>query len=120
VKQALVPFLFAALAATLAYGVTKSRSRFDSSLPVLGTKFHSLPRGAGKELVESSCFPCHSADILVQQRLTEKQWTAAVDKMIRWGAVVKESDKPAIVAYLSKHFGPDNRFTPIKTRPAGY
>jgi cytochrome c5 len=120
VKRAFAPLLFAALAATLAYGATKARPRFDSGLPVLGTKFHALPKGAGKELVESSCFPCHSADILVQQRLTEKQWTAAVDKMIRWGAVVKDADKPAIVAYLSKHFGPANRFTPIKTRPAGY
>lgn len=119
-KRMVVSLLFTALAATLAYGATKPRPRFDSSLPVLGTKFHALPPGAGKERVESSCFPCHSADMLVQQRLTEKQWTAAVDKMIRWGAVVKDSDKPALVAYLFKHFGPDNRFTPIRTRPAGY
>lgn len=58
--------------------------------------------------------------MLVQQRLNEKQWTAAVDKMIRWGAVVKESDKPAMVAYLVKHFGADNKFAPIRTRPLGY
>ena len=64
---------------------------YDPNLPVLGTKFHSLPAGNGRQLVEASCFPCHSADILVQQRLTEKQWTATVDKMIRWGAVVKDS-----------------------------
>jgi hypothetical protein len=87
---------------------------------VLGTKFHALPAASGKQLAEASCFPCHSADMLVQQRLTEKQWTAEVDKMIRWGAIMKDSDKPAMIAYLSKCFGPSNKFTPLKTRPVGY
>ena len=87
-------------------------------LPQLGTQFHQLPPGKGKAQVESSCFPCHSADILVQQRLTEKQWTATVEKMMRWGAKASNKEKAAIVAYLSKNFGPANtKFTPIRTRP---
>lgn len=109
-----------ALVAAFASAATKKRVSYDHSLPVLGTKFHSLPSGIGRQLVEASCFPCHSADLLVQQRLTEKQWTAEVDKMIRWGAVMKESDKPAVVAYLSRNFGLANKFTPVRTRPAGY
>jgi cytochrome c1 len=98
----------------------RKRAHYDPNLPVLGTKFHALPAGKGKQLVEASCFPCHSADMLVQQRLTEKQWTAEVDKMIRWGAVVKDSDKPGMIAYLSKRFEPSNKFTPLRTRPVGY
>ena len=94
--------------------------KFDPSLPILGTKFHSLPAGNGRAIVEASCLPCHAPDILVQQRLTEKQWTAEVDKMIRWGAVMKDSDKPAAIAYLSKNFGVTNTFTPLKTRPVDY
>jgi hypothetical protein len=87
-------------------------------LPQLGTQYHQLPAGKAKAQVEASCYPCHSADILVQQRLTEKQWTATVEKMIRWGA--KADDKQAIIRYLSQHFGPDNKkFVPIKTRPVG-
>jgi len=117
VKRAAV--LVLALAA-FASAATKKGVSYDARLPVLGTKFHSLPSGTGKQLVEASCFPCHSADMLVQQRLTEKQWTAEVDKMIRWGAVIKESDKPAVVAYLVRNFGPANKFTPVRTRPAGY
>ena len=110
-----------ALVVVVAHGSTsKKQASYDSNLPVLGTKFHSLPAGKGKQFVEASCFPCHSADMLVQQRLTEKQWTAEVDKMIRWGAVVKDSDKPAMIAYLSKSFGSSNKFTPVKTRPVGY
>jgi hypothetical protein len=93
---------------------------YDPTLPILGTRFHSLPAGNGRRLVEASCLPCHSSDILVQQRLTEKQWTATVDKMIRWGAVMKDSDKPAAIAYLSKNFGVTNTFTPARTRPVGY
>ncbi|HKS23122.1 MAG TPA: cytochrome c [Thermoanaerobaculia bacterium] len=91
-----------------------------TTLPPLGTKFHALPDGKGKQLVEASCLPCHSPDILVQQRLTEKQWTANVEKMMRWGAAVRDDDKGAIIAYLAGHFGPENKFTPIATRPVGH
>ena len=115
-----VAILVLTLVAAFASAGTKRSVSFDPRLPVLGTKFHSLPGGTGRQLVEASCFACHSADMLVQQRLTEKQWTAEVDKMIRWGAVVKESDKPAVVAYLARNFGPANKFTPVRTRPAGY
>jgi len=96
-------------------GVPKAHPK---PLPVLGTTFHSLPAGTGRSEVEAACYRCHSADILVQQRLNEKQWTAEVEKMMRWGAVVKESDKPVMVAYLLKHFGPGNKgFQPIRTQP---
>ncbi len=106
--------------AAVSFAATKRTASFDPKLPSPGTKFHSLPAGSGKDLVEASCFPCHSADMLVQQRLTEKQWTAEVEKMIRWGAVMKETGKPAMVAYLAKNFGLTNKFTPVKTRPVGY
>ena len=86
-----------------------------AALPVPGTKFHSLPEGKGKARVEEACLPCHSADLLVQQRLTPKQWTATVEKMMRWGAEVKESEKQVLIDYLSKNFGVDNRFVPAKT-----
>lgn len=86
-------------------------------LPMPGTQFKQLPQGKGRAEVESACYTCHSADILVQQRLTEKQWTATVEKMIRWGATVPESDKSVVIAYLAKQFGPANRFVPVKTAP---
>ena len=109
-----------ALALLAVAAAPKKRAAYDPNLPILGTKFHSLPAGTGRQLVEASCLPCHSPDILVQQRLTEKQWTATVDKMVRWGAVLKDTDKPAVIAYLSKNFGVTNTFTPAKTRPVGY
>jgi hypothetical protein len=86
-----------------------------AALPAPGTQFKQLPPGNGRTEVEAACYACHSADILVQQRLTEKQWTATVEKMVRWGAAVPESDKSVVIAYLAKQFGPGNRFVPMKT-----
>ena len=88
-----------------------------AELPRIGTKFKPLPKGDGVKTVEAACLPCHSSDMLAQQRLTEKQWTAEVDKMIRWGAVVADADKAKLVLYLSKNLGPDNKFTPTRVRP---
>ncbi len=106
-----------ALVAIAAFSLAAKQS---GPLPAVGTKFHPLPAGNARPLVEASCFPCHSADIIAQQRLTEKQWTANIDKMIRWGAEMKESDKAEIIAYLAKHFGPQNKsFSPIATKPIG-
>ena len=86
-----------------------------ATLPTAGTQFKQLPQGKGRAEVESACYACHSADILVQQRLNEKQWTASVEKMIRWGAVVPDADKSVVIAYLAKHFAPGTKFVPTKT-----
>jgi hypothetical protein len=88
-----------------------------ASLPMPGTKLKELPPGNAKAAVEAACYQCHSADLLVQQRLTPKQWTAAVEKMIRWGAVVPPEKKTPIIDYLALHFGPRNRFVPTRTAP---
>lgn len=84
-------------------------------LPMPGTQFKELPDGPGKAEVEAACYACHSADLLVQQRLTEKQWIASVEKMVRWGS--SDANKDLMVKYLSRHFGPSNRFVPTKTAP---
>ena len=88
-----------------------------ATLPAPGTKFKELPAGKAKADVEAACYACHAADLLVQQRLTPKQWTATVEKMMRWGAVVPAEKKTPIIDYLSKNFGPANRFTPTKVAP---
>ncbi|HSS44405.1 MAG TPA: cytochrome c [Thermoanaerobaculia bacterium] len=93
---------------------------FDKQLPVLGTRLAQLPPGEVKALADQACLSCHSADILWQQRLTDKQWSAEVNKMIGWGAQVPAEQKDALVAYLLQNFGPDNeKFQPVVTRPVG-
>ena len=93
---------------------------FDPALPRLGVKLASLPAGSSKAIAEAACLECHSTDLLRQQHLTDKQWTATVEKMIRWGAEVPDRDKAALILYLTKNFGPDNKsFHPVRTRPVG-
>ena len=88
-----------------------------AALPQPGTKFKELPPGPAKADVEAACYACHAADLLVQQRLTQKQWTATVEKMMRWGAEVPEPKKTPIIDYLAKHFGAENKFVPTKVKP---
>ncbi len=95
-------------------------ANFDARLPVLGTHLSEFPPGAAKPVADQGCLACHAADLVWQQRLTEKQWTASVNKMIGWGADVSEARKAELVAYLVANFGPDNtKFQPVVTRPVG-
>ena len=99
---------------------SKAAPAFDVLLPVLGTRLAELPPGPGKATADAACLKCHSADILRQQRLNEKQWGASVTKMAGWGADVPEPQRDELITYLVKNFGPDNdRFKPVVTRPAG-
>jgi cytochrome c5 len=55
----------------------------------------------GKVIFEKHCTICHEADIVEGQRLSRTGWTREVEKMVRWGAAVDESEKPTLVDYLS-------------------
>ena len=100
--------------------VSAGRVDFDAKLPVLGTRLSEFPAGEGKAIADAACLNCHSTDLVRQQRLNERQWTASVTKMVGWGAEVPESRRAALVAYLVKNFGPDNTgFEAVVTRPVG-
>lgn len=91
----------------------------DEPLPVVGTQLGEFPEGPMKAVADQACLRCHSADMIRQQRLTEKQWTAELTKMAGWGAAVPEEQKAALIAYFVEHFGPGNdRFQPVVARPA--
>ena len=101
-------------------GRPAAAANFDTKLPVLGTHLPEFPPGPGKPLADQACLACHAADLIRQQRLTEKQWTASVNKMIGWGAEVPEARKAELIAYLVANFGPENtKFQPVVTRPVG-
>jgi hypothetical protein len=119
VRNLLLPTtLAAALAGTLLTGQPAPQP-VDQELPELGTRLAALPDGPLKGVADAACLSCHSADLIRQQRMNEKQWKANVDKMIGWGAPVPEDQKDALAAYLTANFGPDNdRFEPTVTRPS--
>lgn len=96
----------------------EASGRPSGELPELGAATPALPDDAGRELAERACLPCHSSDVLRQQRMNERQWTASLAKMKGWGAELPESEAGRLIAYLTEQFGPGNdRFRPIATRP---
>lgn len=93
---------------------------FDVKLPVLGTRLAEFPAGPGKAVADLACLQCHSASMVLQQQLNEKQWAKELDKMIGWGAAVPPERRDELAAYLNANFGPGNdRFEPTVTRPVG-
>jgi hypothetical protein len=119
-RHALSALLLAVAVGAAAASKKPATPDFDESLPPLGMQLSELPEGAGKAIAAEACLKCHSADVLRQQRLDEKKWTASVNKMIGWGAEVPEAGKDELIRYLVKSFGPDNdRWKPLTTRPVG-
>jgi len=57
----------------------------------------------------TACVVCHDADVIRQQRLTRAQWDLEVNKMIGWGAKVKDEDRGRLLDYLFSNFGPRRR-----------
>lgn len=51
------------------------------------------------------CGGCHGLRIIATQRLSRTGWERELDKMVRWGAEIKERE--ALLAYLMAHFGDD-------------
>ena len=65
-----------------------------------------LPPGEGKELVVAQCSSCHELKGTVQLRQSKQQWEATVLDMAARGAPLSIEEADAIIAYLSKVFGP--------------
>lgn len=90
----------------------------EGNLPAVGARTPPLPEGVGRSIAEQSCFGCHSGEVLRQQRLTERQWTASITKMKGWGAELSDEESARLLTYLSEHFGPGNAgYRPVLTRP---
>ncbi len=80
------------------------------------------PRAEG--LILARCSVCHSADLIVQQRLPRARWEATVEKMRHWGAEISHDEADLLVRYLSAryHQGAPDQVPPLnheigKTEP---
>ena len=67
---------------------------------------HIVATAGTEALYKRACLTCHEDDLIEQQRLTRVGWTREVDKMIRWGAVVPDTEKDALVDYLAARYPP--------------
>src|SRR2546429_2485316 len=65
-----------------------------------------LPEGEGKKILQNSCTACHGLDDVVNSHMDKTGWSNLVDSMISNGASVDDKDKPVLIDYLVKNFGP--------------
>ncbi len=78
-------------------------SLFDPGDPHWG-----LPDDENRVLVESYCAACHSLQLVMQHRLDEAGWDAALTRMVaaRGMPALRDDVRQRLIAYLSRHFGP--------------
>lgn len=65
-----------------------------------------LPPGPMQAKIKAACTQCHNTTRITEQHLTRQQWSGELEKMEGLGAVVPDADRGAILAYLTKNFGP--------------
>ena len=95
--QAVAP---AAAALLLAFAGAGTAGAVDSSQKL-------LPADSSRDLVLEHCQACHSVGLIVQQRISEKAWTAELVKMEKWGSTLPADSNAAVASYLAKYFNPD-------------
>jgi mono/diheme cytochrome c family protein len=69
---------------------------------------------ARRSFVEN-CLMCHGEEMTTRQRLTAKQWTAEVEKMVGWGSPLPIDRKQPLVDYLAEVY-PNTRSAPPPER----
>lgn len=52
------------------------------------------------------CGGCHGIDTLSHNPQDASGWSRTVDTMVQMGANVPTADRAAVIAYLTRHFGP--------------
>ena len=65
-----------------------------------------LPDGAGRDLLMSKCFQCHSESMWKDQRLERRGWEATLYRMVGRGALWTEDEINAMAGYLATALGP--------------
>ena len=67
---------------------------------------HIVATAGTEAIYKRACYTCHEDDLIQSQRLTRSGWTREVDKMIRWGAVVTDAERDALIEYLTARYPP--------------
>jgi hypothetical protein len=56
--------------------------------------------------VKAACTQCHNATRITEQHMSRQQWSDQLEKMEGLGAVISDTDRNAILSYLTKNYGP--------------
>ncbi len=74
--------------------------------PAEDAELAALPDDPAKSIVTTRCLLCHGAGLITQQHKDAAAWGRTVTQMRTWGAPLQDEDQAALVAYLTRHFGP--------------
>jgi hypothetical protein len=55
--------------------------------------------------IKAACTQCHNTSRIADQHLTRQQWSDELEKMEGLGAVIPDSDRNALLNYLTANFG---------------
>jgi hypothetical protein len=69
--------------------------------------------------VKAACTSCHNTGRITEQHLTRRQWVDQLSKMEGLGAVISDSDRKAMLDYLTKNFGPDKNAAKTGPKKSG-
>jgi hypothetical protein len=64
-----------------------------------------LPPGPMRAKIKAACTQCHNTSRITEQHLTRQQWSGELEKMEGLGAVIPDSDRTALLNYLTANFG---------------
>jgi mono/diheme cytochrome c family protein len=103
-------FLSALFVASLTLGAASPRQRPDDD--------DDEAKEIGRRAFVENCLICHGDDMTTRQRLTAKQWTAEVEKMVGWGAPVPADQRSNLLAYLVSTYSDKTPPPPPDLAPA--
>jgi|SRR5208282_280184 len=66
-----------------------------------------LTPGPMQAKIKAACTQCHNAGRITEQHLTREQWSEELEKMEALGAAIPDTDRNAILNYLTRNFGPE-------------
>ena len=78
-----------------------------------------LPPGPMQPKVKAACTQCHNTSRITEQHLSRMKWSDELDKMEGLGAVVPESERKALLDYLTTNFGPQKGAKTTSDKNAG-
>lgn len=77
-----------------------------TSVSLVSAQSKPLPPGPMQAKVKAACTQCHNASRITEQHLTREEWSEQLDKMVALGAEIQDAERPALLNYLTKNFGP--------------
>jgi ubiquinol-cytochrome c reductase cytochrome c subunit len=97
----------------MALGLSDASAQVTASVNPVDDEAEAL----GRRTFVENCLICHGEDMTTNQRLTSKQWTAEIDKMIGWGSPVPTEKKPELLQYLTGSFSEKRTRSKLVTVP---